>query len=612
MAFQLFGFRIGRDKPIPVRSFAPPEQDDGAITIDSYGGIFGSYLDLDASTRNEVELITRYREMSLQPEIDNAINEIVNEAIVTEDMKAPVQLVLDKLNYSADVKNRIREEFDNILNLLDFNNEGQDLFRNWYIDGRIFLHVIIDEEHPEDGIKELRRIDPRRIRKVRQLRRDMSPANVEVISVEDEYYIFTENGIDGASANVGVRIALDSVVYAHSGVLDNRTGTILSFMHKAIKPLNQLRMIEDATVIYRLSRAPERRIFYIDVGNLPKLKAEQYMKEIMSRYRNKLVYDSVTGEIRDDKKFLSMMEDFWLPRREGGRGTEIQTLPGGANLGEMEDVHFFQDKLFNSLNVPVSRLKADNPFGGLGRAAEITRDELRFSKFIFRLRNRFTQILDDLLRVQLILKGICTREDWSYIRQRVFYDFLKDSYFAELKALEIFKERIAMVREAEDYVGKYISQAYVRRKLLRQTDEDIAQINAEMAAEGSGQAEEGGEGEEGIESVGGGGEGGESPQGGGSELEGELSDFMQKPEGEEGVPPEEEGVEPKENEGEEEEEFEEPTPEEEEQAGEEGEEEENVEFDEPTPEDEFNVDQQTLDSGQEEPGAPPYGGRSPL
>jgi len=494
MTFNLFGFKIGNDdleakrRALNKSSFVTPQSDDGAVTYEVGGAAYGTYFDLEGSARNDAELINRYREMSLQPEVDSAIIEIVNEAIVTEEQTVPIAISLDKLNYSEEVKEKIREEFDNILGLLDFNNEGQDIFKRWYIDGRLYYHMIIDKTKPHDGIQELRFIDPRHIQKRRDIKREIDPTtNVEVIADQAEYYIYSEESGYMDSVSNGIRIAPDSVCFVHSGIIDHRSKMVLSHLHKAIKPINQLRMVEDATVIYRLSRAPERRIFYIDVGALPKNKAEQYLKDIMAKYRNKLVYDATTGEIRDDKKFLSMMEDYWLPRREGGRGTEIQTLPGGQNLGEMEDVLYFQEKLYGSLNVPVSRLKSDNPLGGLGRAAEISRDELKFTKFIFSLRNRFSHLFDIILKTQLLLKGVISREDWPLIRQDIFYDFLKNTYFSELKELEIWKERIGVVRDSEDYVGKYYSKEFVRRKLLRQSDEDIEALNAEMYREENGQ-----------------------------------------------------------------------------------------------------------------------------
>lgn len=493
MTFNLFGYKIGKDdanderkKLIAKASFVVPQSDDGAVTVEA-GGAYGTYFDLEGSARNDAELIGRYREMSMQPEIDSAISEIINEAIVTEEQANPITVILDKLNYSEETKEKIREEFNNVLNLLDFNNEGQDIFKRWYIDGRLYYHMIIDKEHPEEGIQELRYIDARHIKKIREVKRDVDENNVPVLTNQVEYFVYQERDIIGIdSSNTGIKVAPDSICYVHSGQMDHRSGMILSHLHKVIKPVNQLRMVEDATVIYRLSRAPERRIFYIDVGSLPKMKAEQYLKDIMAKYRNKLVYDATTGEIRDDKKFLSMMEDYWLPRREGGRGTEIQTLPGGQNLGEMEDVRYFQEKLYASLNVPISRLKSDNPLGGLGRAAEISRDELKFSKFIFRLRNRFTQLFDTILKTQLMLKGVISRDDWKLIRQSIFYDFLKNTYFSELKDLEIWKERVNVLRDSEDYVGKYYSKEFVRRKLLRQNDEDIETLNAEMYREEQG------------------------------------------------------------------------------------------------------------------------------
>lgn len=487
MPFNLFGFKFrsrNDDLPSPP-SFAPPLNEDGALVVEQ-GGAYGTFLDLDGSVKTEMELIGKYREMSLQAEIDQAISEIVNQAIVCEEHKSSISLVLDKLNYSQELKNKIRDEFENVLNLLDFNSEGQDIFKRWYVDGRLFFHILIDPENPRDGIQELRPVDPRHIKLVREMVRDVTLDNVQVVEVANEYYIYNDLGNDGVSSStaaIGVKVSKDSICYIHSGIQQFNNTTILSHLHKAVKPINMLRMVEDATVIYRLSRAPERRVFYIDVGSLPKNKAEQYLKDIMAKYRNKMVYDATTGEVREDKKFLSFMEDYWLPRREGGRGTEITTLPGGENLGEMADVEYFKQKLYECLNVPMNRLKADVGLGGLGRASEITRDELKFDKFIFRLRNRFSQLFDRLLSTQLILKGIIAKEDWTVIRQKIFYDYLKDTYYSELKNIEIMRERFNLVRDVQDYVNKYISNEWVRRTILQQTDEEIALLDSQIARE---------------------------------------------------------------------------------------------------------------------------------
>lgn len=487
MALKLFGFRIGRDrrnKTQERRSFVPPDNQDGAILVES-GGMFGTFVDMDGSVRNEAELITRYRDMSIQPEIDTAIQHIVNESIVVEENQSSMALVLDKLDYADSVKDQIREEYEVIMNLLNFNNEGQDIFRRWYIDGRLHYHIIIDPKNPRDGIKELRYIDPRKIHKINTIERAMTGMNVEVITDMQEYYIFNEMGIDYTNAGQGgTIIAPDAIAYGHSGIIDHNSQIILSNLHKAIKPLNQLRMMEDATVIYRMSRAPERRAFYIDVGSLPKTKAEQYLRDIKNQYRNKVIYDASTGEIRDDKKFLSMLEDFWLPRRDGNRGTEIQTLQGGANLSELADVEYFQMKLYQCLNVPVSRLKPDTGFS-LGRSAEVTRDEISFGKFVAAMRNKFTMLIDTLLSRQLMLKGIISFEDWDYIKQRIFYSFLKDTYFSELKEMEIMRERFNFARDlgVSEFVGSYVSNMWVRQNILQQTEDVIKNEDRQMAEE---------------------------------------------------------------------------------------------------------------------------------
>jgi hypothetical protein len=491
--WKLFGFQITNEKTkkqeepkdisnITEKSFALPQNDDGAVTLQT-GAYFGTYVDLEGVVRNEIELITRYREMAMQPELETAIDDIVNEAIVMQGHEEPLTINLDDLKVSDTIKKRIREEFENILRMLNFGNMGSELFRRWYIDGRMFYHVVIDETRPRDGIKELRYIDPRRIRKVREIQKMKDPATGgDIIKTAREYYLYNERGIIGAHSNLGMRIAPDAIVNVNSGLMDSRRAMVLSYLHKAIKPLNQLRMVEDATVIYRLSRAPERRVFYIDVGNLPKVKAEQYLRDIMVKYRNKLVYDSSTGEIRDDRKHLSMLEDFWLPRREGGKGTEIQTLPGGQNLGEMEDVKYFERKLYKSLGIPISRLEMQQGFS-IGRASEITRDELKFSKFVFRLRNKFSTLFDEALRVQLSLKGICTVEEWDYFKENIYYDFITDNNFEELKKAELIQNRITVLQFADPYIGKYFSTLWVRKNILNQTDDDIQEIDQQIAVE---------------------------------------------------------------------------------------------------------------------------------
>ncbi len=483
MAIKLFGFKIGKDEPAQeqVRSFVPPNDDDNAVNIVG-GGVYGTYVDLEGTIKSDSELIRKYREMSLQAECDTAIDDIVNEAIVYQPDEYPVQIVLDKLEQPESIKKKIRDEFGHILKLLDFGNQGYDIFRRWYVDGRLYYHLIIDEKQPRAGLKEVRYIDPRKIRKVREIPKTRSvPGQTELYVKPIEYYVYSEKGF-AKDANQGLKIAPDSICYVHSGITDKDGKVIISHLNKAIRPLNQLRMLEDATVIYRISRAPERRIFYIDVGNLPKIKAEQYLREIMQKYKNKLVYDATTGEIRDDRRFQTMLEDFWLPRREGGRGTEITTLQGGQNLGEIEDVLYFQKKLYKSLGVPISRLESDTGFS-LGRASEITRDELKFSKFIARLRNRFTHLFDRMLETQLVLKGICTKAEWQQIKEEIYFDFITDAHFAELKDAEILKERLTLLSDIDQHVGKYFSVAYVRKNILQQTEDDIKQMDKEMAEE---------------------------------------------------------------------------------------------------------------------------------
>ena len=489
---RLFGFSIEDSDPKSpsVVSPVPPNNEDG---VDHYlsTGFFGSYVDIEGVYRTEFDLLRRYREMSLHPEVDSAIEDIVNEAIVSDSDDSPVKIELSNLNASDGIKKKIREEFKTILDLLDFDKKCHEIYRNWYIDGRLYYHKVIDLKKPQEGIQELRYIDAMKMRYVRKTKKDKSNPNVLVRkNTEDpmdyvfpeveEYFMYTpklqypNQAAGGMNDAKGVKIAKDAIAYCTSGLVDRNKGSTLSYLHKAIKSLNQLRMIEDSLVIYRLSRAPERRIFYIDVGNLPKQKAEQYLRDVMSRYRNKLVYDAGTGEIRDDKKFMSMLEDFWLPRREGGRGTEISTLRGGQNLGEITDIDYFKKKLYQSLNVPPSRMDGDSGFN-LGRSSEILRDELKFTKFVGRLRKRFSNMFNDMLKTQLILKNICTPEDWETMSEHIQYDFLYDNHFSELKETELMTERLNMVATAEPYVGKYFSQDYLRRKILRQTDEEIVE-----------------------------------------------------------------------------------------------------------------------------------------
>ena len=481
---ELFGFKITRvdnEQKQELKTFVPPQTDDGAMEI-APGGSYGTFVDLDGTAKSEAELVTRYREMSMQPECDSAIEDIVNEAIVMDD-ENPLEIVLDDLKQPNSIKNKIREEFETVLEMLNYSNKGYDIFRRWYVDGRIYHHIIIDDKNPRDGIKELRYIDPRKIRKVREKSKSKDPRTGATVykSEQKEYFLYNPKGIS-SSATQGIKIAPDSISHVHSGMMDTRNNMVLGHLHKAVKPLNQLRMLEDATVIYRLARAPERRIFYIDVGNLPKMKAEQYLRDMMVKHKNKLVYDASTGEVRDDRKFMTMLEDFWLPRREGGRGTEITTLPGGQNLGEMEDVDYFRRKLYKSLNVPVTRMEADNQFN-LGRASEITRDEIKFNKFIKRLRNRFTSLFHGLLEIQLVLKGVISRSEWEEMRNTIHYDFKEDNYFSELKNSEIMTERLRLAGEIDPLVGKYYSMKWVRSNILHMTEEEMKEVDVEIEAE---------------------------------------------------------------------------------------------------------------------------------
>jgi hypothetical protein len=495
---KIFGFTLGKkdivqEQPPEQQSFALPTAalDDGAVTI-TQNAYYGTYVDLEGSVRNELELITRYREMSNHPELEEAINDIVNETITHDDSGEVVSINMDKLKQPESIKKKVAEEFENILMLFNFNNLADDLFKRWYIDGRIYFHVLVNTDNPKEGIQELRYIDPRKIRKVREINREKDVrTGAMIIKSIAEYYVFNDRGTTNqnytASVNSGVRISTDSVINVNSGLMDAKNTFVISHIHKAIKPLNQLRMIEDAVVIYRLSRAPERRVFYIDVGNLPKGKAEQYLRDIMVKYRNKMVYDANTGEMRDDRKHMSMLEDFWLPRREGGKGTEITTLPAGQNLGQIEDVDYFRKKLLQSLNVPYSRMDSQGGggFAALGRSTEITRDELKFAKFITRLRNKFSQLFDDALRIQLALKGICSQEEWEQFKEDIYYDFKKDNNFTELREAELLRERLTTLQTIDPYIGKYFSQTWVKKHVLRMTDEEISKMAKEMDKDGS-------------------------------------------------------------------------------------------------------------------------------
>jgi len=496
---RLFGFSVDDKEKTPpsVVSPVPQNNEDGS---DYYiqSGFYGQYVDIEGVYKNEHDLIRRYREMANHPECDSAIEDVVNEAIVSDLYDSPVEIELSNLNASDKLKSLVRQEFKNIKEILDFDRKAHEIFRNWYVDGKLAYLKVIDQKKPEEGLKDIRYIDSLKIRYIRKEKKDKGDPYVKINSRQDEanvitpeleeYYIYTPapnyptTMMSSAGGNKGIKIAKDAVTYCTSGLIDRNRGNVLSYMHKAIKALNQLRMIEDSLVIYRLSRAPERRIFYIDVGNLPKIKAEQYLKEVMNRYRNKLVYNAQTGEVRDDRKFMSMMEDFWLPRREGGRGTEITTLPGGQNLGELSDIEYFQKKLYRALNVPESRIASDGGFN-LGRSSEILRDELKFTKFVGRLRKRFAQMFNDLLKTQLILKNIVTPEDWEKMREHIQYDFLYDNQFSELKESELMNERLATLATIEPYIGKYYSNDYVRRKILRQTDSEILEIDEQIEQE---------------------------------------------------------------------------------------------------------------------------------
>ncbi len=500
MAVELFGFSIGRvDKDQKnKKSFALPEPEDGALEVGPTGNAYGTYVDLEGYAKNELELIRKYREMATYPECDQAIDDVVNEAIVTNREESPVSISLEKSNLSDDIREKIKYEFAELVRLLDFRKIGYEMFRKWYVDGRLYFHIIIDTKNPKRGILELRPIDPLKIKKIRQPKITQGREGAEIdTSGFQEYYMFNERGITQTSGGTTVQISGDSISYVHSGVLDPDRKLVLSHLHKAIKPLNQLRMIEDAVVIYRISRAPERRIFYIDVGNLPKIKAEQYLRDIMNKYKNKLVYDSNSGEIKDERKHMSMLEDYWLPRREGGRGTEISTLPGGENLGELADVEYFKTKLYKALNVPPSRLEQDSGFI-LGRAEEISRDEVKFTRFIERLRARFNHLFNDLLEKQLLLKGVVSSQDWLVIKDQVIYQWQTDSHFAELQQATMMRERLGMLVNDMGYrdevVGKFFSQEYVNKHILKLTQEEIddmkEQIAAEKAEAGGGEAED--------------------------------------------------------------------------------------------------------------------------
>ena len=482
---QLFGFEIKRKQGQELPSVVPPSPIETGSTVVNTGvnagGHYGMVMDLEGTIKNENDLIRRYREVSQYSDCDGAIEDIVNEAIVADEDKRSVELKLDELKVSASIKSKIKEEFDNVLRILKFDERAHEIFRTWYIDGRLYYQILIDENNIKQGIVELRYIDPRKIRRIKNIKKERSAQGVDVVKEIEEYYLYNDKGITEQTTQ-GVKLALDSVVYAPSGYVDQNTGMMMSYLHKAIKPVNQLKMIEDSLVIYRISRAPERRIFYIDVGNLPKLKAEQYVTDIMNKFRNKIVYDATTGETRDDRKHLSMMEDFWMPRREGGKGTEITTLPGGQNLGEIQDIEYFQGKLFHSLNVPISRLQQSSGFS-IGRSQEITRDEVKFNKFIVRLRKKFNALFSHALRVQLICKGIIRPDEWDDLRVNIKYDYIEDNNYAELRDSEIMQARMGLLQIVDPFVGKYYSQDWVKKNILRLDDKEVKDIQKQMDKE---------------------------------------------------------------------------------------------------------------------------------
>ena len=495
---ELFGIEIKRKKgdETKAQSFVPPQNDGSVIEISkdqgmggfaATGGVIGQFVDMEGGVKNEADLVTRYRTMSLVPECDAAIEDIVNESISSNDLDAPVAINLDRVNHFSDsTKEKIRENFDTVLELLGFRELSHDIYRKWYVDGRLYYHKMVDTQNTKAGIQGLRAIDPQKIRKIREVdKKKDEKTGVEIIKKVDEYFMFNDQGFDKSGNNTGqtVRIAADAVTHVTSGLMDYNQKVVVGYLHKAMKSVNQLRMLEDALVIYRISRAPERRIFYIDVGNLPKARAEQYLKEVQTSYRNKLVYNADTGEVKDDRKHMNMLEDFWLPRREGGRGTEISTLPGGQNLGEIEDILYFQKKLYKSLNVPISRLETETAFA-IGRATEISRDEVKFSRFIDRLRVKFARLFDDILKTQLILKNVCTEEDWKKSKEYISYDFQKDGHFVELKEAEILRERVNTLEQLDQFVGKYYSEQWIRKNVLRQSEAEIADINKEIEASG--------------------------------------------------------------------------------------------------------------------------------
>lgn len=496
MALEIWGFSIGRKRADgtdetspPQPQVVPPDKYDGAHVIET-GGVQGTLVDFSGAVRDENALIQQYRSMSIYSEVDKAVDDITNDAIVPGSQKRPVRINLDNVPLSDQIKTKIQTEFNLILTLLDFNNRGYDIFRKWYVDSKIYYYIQIDNNNPQAGIQDLIPIDPIKIKKVRRIEKERKRPDpavnviIPVIKKMEEFYIYTDTDKEALipTSPSGIKFSTDTVCYVHSGIVDSSSRRVVGYLQKAIRPLNMLRQIEDSVVIYRIARAPERRVFYVDVGNLPKQKAEQYVRDIMNRYRNKITYDPSTGQIRDDRNFQSMLEDFWMPRREGGRGTEISTLDSGANLGEMADVEYFQRKLWQALNVPLSRMLPETGFN-MGRAAEITRDEVKFYKFIDRLRNRFSVLFSSLLRTQLILKGVISEQDWEDINQNIAFIYNRDSYFDELKEAEILKERMDLLNTVAPFAGKYFSEEYIRKSFLKQDDQDIIRMNAEMQEE---------------------------------------------------------------------------------------------------------------------------------
>lgn len=481
----IFGFTIKRKKiNSDIGSVVTPTSDDGTTVVTSANAAayYGTVLDIEGTIKNENDLIRRYREAAQYADCDSAIEDIVNEAIVSNDLEQSVKINLDQLKVSDSIKKKMTDEFTNVLRLFNFKTKGHDIFRQWYVDGRLYYHILVDEKNPKDGIAEMRFVNPIKIRKVKNVEKGKSDKGVEMVKKIDEYYLYNDKGIVGQAMTQGVKLSLDSIVFCPSGLQDGNTGMMLSALHKAIKPVNQLKMIEDAVVIYRISRAPERRVFYVDVGNLPKLKAEQYVNDIMNKFRNKIVYDAVTGETTDNKKHLSMMEDFWMPRREGGKGTEITTLPGGQNLGDIQDIEYFQKKLYQALNVPFSRMQQAQGFS-IGRTSEINRDEIKFNKFIVRMRNKFSLLFSETLRVQLIFKGIIRPDEWDDIEHLIAFDYQQDNHFTEIKDTELLQNRIAILQQLDPYIGRFYSNKWIRKNLLKQTDEDILEEDAQMATE---------------------------------------------------------------------------------------------------------------------------------